>query len=1692
VYITNATSISLTNSTISGNSSSGVNTTSANAITLSNNTFTNNAGYAAYLSFSGGTYTSLAGNSGSGNNKNGIALAGSLSGNSTLPINPNFPYIMSGLSVNSDTTLTLPAGSVIKMDANTSGSMFVYGNLQSSGISTSPNYFTSLKDDSVGGDTNNDGSSSGVKGDWRAIFLESSGTANFSYTTIAYGGYNNYANLYFDGNNTFSAVLNNCSVVQSAYIGIEINPNSGSTSSLSLSNSTVQDNSGYGIYSSTTSQTLTLSITNSTIQQNGSSGVYLQSSNSSTISNSTIANNSGYGVYNGYTSAVINAKNNWWGDPNGPKPSGNGNGVNYLSHYDSTCKCNIIDKYYVDFWPPLGNGSTNGQSAPWVAQVAEPVNTATGNYSYERTDLSIPTRSLPLAFSRSYNSSAPADGPLGYGWTFSYNVFITESSLDNSATVTYGDGRTVRFEWNGTSFVPPAGTFSTLVKSGGLFSLTEKDQTVYEFNASDRLSTITDRNGNITTLNYPGTLITSVTAPDGRSLGFGYDGSNRINLVSDPAGRTLGFSYDASGDLATSTDARGKVTTYTYDSNHRLLTITDANSHTFVTNTYNSDGRVSQQQDASGNTTTFLYDIVTHTTTVTDPRSQATTYVYDASLRLTSITEPLSKTEYYTWDDSNNRTSVKDKRGNTTSYTYDGRGNLLTTTNPPDPLPDVTTNTYDSRNNLLTTTDALDRVTVYDYDANNNLISKTVSPDGVTNYTTSYIYYSDASRNGLLKTITDPRSLVTTYDYNSHGDNTSITDALSHTSTRTYDDAGRLLTSADPLGHTTVYTYNPNNQVLTVTDPELGVTTNTYDEVGNLLTTQDPNLHTTTRTYTVKDQLETVEDAAGYVTTYGYDEVGNSTSVTDGNNHTTHYTYDGANRLTGVTDPLGKTTTYGYDENGNRISVRDANTHTTSYTFDKLNRQTGVTDALTHATLTTYDLVGNIKSVEDANHHITYYDYDRLNRLIKVTDARSGEVTYTYDEDGNRLTMKDANHHTTTYTYDDMNRLHTEADPMSHTWTYEYDAAGRRTSKLDAKGVTTTYAYDDADRLTGIAAPSLSISYTYDLAGNRTSMLDSTGTTTYTYDEINRPTTIALPNGTITYAYDAVNRTSLTLPGSLTTTYTFDSADRLTGVTDWGSRSASYTYDDAGRLITTTYPNGVVTTNTYDIADRLTGISTVKSATTILSITYTLDDVGNRLAMVDGSGTTSYTYDELNRLTGVSYPTGSPASVSYTYDAMGNRLTLVEDGVTTSYSYDAADRLTSTTGGSSLSFTWDNNGQMLTKGSQAFGWDALGRMTGLTNGGTTASYVYNGDGVRIGKTVDSLTTNYLQDLAAGLPVVMAETTGGNTLEYVYGSDLIAQVNGSTPVYYHADGLGSTRAMTDGTGASTDQYTYDTFGTVRTHSGTSANAFTYTGEQVDPEASLVFLRARYYDPEIGRFSSKDMLAGLDIGTQQKNRFLYAVNNPVTNSDPTGLDYIFEKLRLAAFGGFGGNLEIGMYTDPNTGDTSLVIAPGAGSGYGGGISIDAGTSSGSLPKSGFDIRTNLGAGSVAANVGVSTKYDFNGNVASIDTKVGSGFIAAKAGMNSNLDTTLSVAPSASFGAEASATVNYRFAFRFRKGFLGDWLFDTFYKPRYEAQYRQYMLEANLLRNSHAGYPTTTFGDLLNNYNGSNWGGPPSSGK
>lgn len=222
-------------------------------------------------------------------------------------------------------------------------------------------------------------------------------------------------------------------------------------------------------------------------------------------------------------------------------------------------------------------------------------------------------------------------------------MFVVASTPDDAVIVTYGDGRTARYSWNGAAYIPPPGIFATLSRSGGLFTLTEKDQTVYAFDANGRLATITDRNGNVTKLSYTGQNLTSVIAPDGRALTLSYDANGRLVELRDPLGRRAVFSYNASGNLVSATDLSGAVTTYAYDAAGRITAITDANGNTFIQNVYDATGRVVEQRDADGNLTRFFYDVANRTTIVTDPHGSTTTYHYDPELRLIAETNGLGR-----------------------------------------------------------------------------------------------------------------------------------------------------------------------------------------------------------------------------------------------------------------------------------------------------------------------------------------------------------------------------------------------------------------------------------------------------------------------------------------------------------------------------------------------------------------------------------------------------------------------------------------------------------------------------------------------------------------------------------------------------------------------------------------------------------------------------------------------------------------------------------------------------------------------------------------------------------------------------------------------------------------------------------------------------------------------------------------
>ena len=174
--------------------------------------------------------------------------------------------------------------------------------------------------------------------------------------------------------------------------------------------------------------------------------------------------------------------------------------------------------------------------------------------------------------------------------------------------------------------------------------------------------------------------------------------------------------------------------------------------------------------------------------------------------------------------------------------------------------------------------------------------------------------------------------------------------------------------------------------------------------------------------------------------------------------------------------------------------------------------------------------------------------------------------------------------------------------------------------------------------------------------------------------------------------------------------------------------------------------------------------------------------------------------------------------------------------------------------------------------------------------GTITSYTYDFQGVRQSQQGPGGLVKYLVDEAYGPDsaqvVRESDSTGATLRSYVIGLGLISITEGGNVRYYLTDALGSTRLLTDQTGAVTDTYSYSAYGVLLGHTGSSDNPFLFAAQQQDASSGLVYLRAHYYDPTTGRFLSRDAFAGSDQIPLSLNKYLYALANPVNDTDPSG--------------------------------------------------------------------------------------------------------------------------------------------------------------------------------------------------------------
>ena len=273
-------------------------------------------------------------------------------------------------------------------------------------------------------------------------------------------------------------------------------------------------------------------------------------------------------------------------------------------------------------------------------------------------------------------------------------------------------------------------------------------------------------------------------------------------------------------------------------------------------------------------------------------------------------------------------------------------------------------------------------------------------------------------------------------------------------------------------------------------------------------------------------------------------------------------------------------------------------------------------------------------------------------------------------------------------------------------------------------------------------------------------------------------------------------------------------------------------------------------------------------------------------------------HDSLNRLTGATYSTGE--SFAYQYDAVGNRTAMtttspLDETTVTTYTYDAANRLTSVQQpASSIQYTWDDRGNLVSDGTFTYAYNGAGRMVACLGTNRLAEsitatlvYTYNAQGLRVAQSVDGTVTTFAWDWASGLPEMLAQSPNPQSPNhqslYLVGHDTLARWDGSEWAYHLPDALGSVRQVADGAGVVVSSREWTPYGV---EVGTPRAGLGYAGEWWDAAVGLQYLRARWYDGQVGRFTRADPMTSILNRNGGDNAYVYVSQNPINSVDPSG--------------------------------------------------------------------------------------------------------------------------------------------------------------------------------------------------------------
>jgi len=640
--------------------------------------------------------------------------------------------------------------------------------------------------------------------------------------------------------------------------------------------------------------------------------------------------------------------------------------------------------------------------------------------------------------------------------------------------------------------------------------------------------------------------------------------------------------------------------------------------------------------------------------------------------------------------------------------------------------------------------------------------------------------------------------------------------------------------------------------------------------------------------------------ANGATTAYGYDAGGRIISATSASGSNVRAELDAMGQAVAIIDPIGNRIEREFDASGRITSATGSDGGNVNIEYNDAGKPIKTTLPDGSNVRVSYDAAGRVTQATDQLGRVTSFAYDVVGNVVAVTDALGGATTYEYDELGNMTRHVDARGKVTKFEYSNLGKIIKTTLPMGMAETYEYDGRGVLTARTNFNGDMTTYVTDSNHRLLSQTLPDgATVTYSYTPDGKISAVTDTLGVTTYEYDpDTSRLVKQTMPDSrTVQYAYDSLGRKTGVRTSAGTTVYIYDEFSRVKRVRDPEGRFTDYEYNAVGKMTKVTYPNGNTASADYDILGRLTSVLHRDASSALLAAsTYEYDLVGNVTRVTELAGRkVDYSYDALNRLTQekITDPVHGDEIISYTYDAVGNRLSRIDASGVANYTYDDNDRLLDD---GTYTYTYDANGNLLTQTGTShaveYQYEAHNRLVKATvdfaDTPTVIEYDYT-EGVRMRRTVDgSEVINYLYDMAAPFPQVILESDGqGERIaDYVVGNGLIRRDDGQDISYYYRDGTESTRQLTDQLGTVTDAYNYDAFGRLRDHAGSSDNEFLFAGEQLDSTAGIYYNRARYLDPNLGRFLSRDPAPGNPEKPLTFHPYSYVENNPLVNLDPSG--------------------------------------------------------------------------------------------------------------------------------------------------------------------------------------------------------------